>query len=98
MLKKILLVVTLTLTGCQAAIYGTASELSNLELGLTKPQVIERLGPPVSVSADGDLGEEYLIYKKMKHAISSWPRTYQITLREGKVVKWGEQYSEQNIN
>jgi len=86
------------MTGCQAAIYGTASQFNKLELGMTKPEVIEILGNPVSRSVDGDTAEEYLIYKKMKHAISAWARTYKVTLREGKVVKWGEQYNEQNIN
>jgi outer membrane protein assembly factor BamE (lipoprotein component of BamABCDE complex) len=86
------------LAGCQAAIYGTASEFNKLSLGMTKNQVIEKLGEPVSVSMDGDKGEEYLIYKKMKHAISAWPRTYRVILRNGKVVKWGEQYDEKNVN
>jgi len=86
------------LAGCQAVIYGTASEFEKLSLGMSKEQVIGILGSPTSVSADGDKGEEYLIYKKMKHAISEWPRTYQVTLRNGKVVKWGEQYDEKNIN
>ncbi|MFZ3135922.1 MAG: outer membrane protein assembly factor BamE [Thermodesulfovibrionales bacterium] len=86
------------LSGCQAMIYGTASEFNKLSLGMTKQEVIQALGEPVSVSMDGDKGEEYLIYKKMKHSISEWPRTYQVTLRDGKVVKWSEQYQEQNIN
>jgi len=88
----------LVLAGCQAAIYGTATDFNDLELGMTKAQVIELIGEPVSRAADGDTGEEYLIYKKMKHAISEWPRTYQVTIRNGKVVKWGEQYDEQNVN
>lgn len=86
------------LVGCQAMIYGTASEFNKLSIDMTKEQVIEILGNPVSVLADGDKGEEYLIYKKMKHTISEWPRTYQVTIRNGKVVKWGEQYDEKNIN
>lgn len=65
---------------------------------MTKPEVIAVLGSPVSVSADGDRGEEYLVYKRMKHAISEWPRTYLVTFREGKVVKYGEQYEEKNVN
>ena len=65
---------------------------------MTKVQVIQALGSPVSVSADGDKSEEYMIYKRMKHAISEWPRTYSVTLRDGKVVKYGEQYNEKNIN
>jgi outer membrane protein assembly factor BamE (lipoprotein component of BamABCDE complex) len=88
----------LFLAGCQAMIYGTASEFEKLSLGMSKEQIIDILGSPTSVSADGDKGEEYLIYKKMKHAISEWPRTYEVTLRNGKAVKWGEQYDEKNIN
>lgn len=86
------------LAGCQAMVYGTASDFEKVSLGMTKEQVIQTLGSPVSVSADGDKGEEYLIYKRMKHAISEWPRTYSVTLRDGKVVKYGEQYEEKNIN
>lgn len=88
----------LFLVGCQAMIYGTASEFEKLSLGMSKEQVVGILGSPTSVGMDGDKGEEYLIYKKMKHAISEWPRTYQVTLRNGKVVKWGEQYEEKNTN
>lgn len=98
-LKKLLAgIAVLALTGCQAVVYGTATDFEKLSLGMTKQQVLETLGSPVSVSADGDKGEEYLIYKRMKHAISAWPRTYSVTLRAGKVVKYGEQYEEKNIN
>ncbi|GDY01101.1 hypothetical protein LBMAG49_04300 [Planctomycetota bacterium] len=96
--KKLAAIAVLLLSGCQALIYGTASDFDKLSLGMTKAQVIQTLGAPVSVSADGDKGEEYLIYKRMKHAISAWPRTYSVTIRSGKVVKYGEQYEEKNIN
>jgi len=79
-------------------IYGTAADFEKISIGMTKADVIKVLGSPVSVSADGDKGEEYLIYKLMKHAISAWPRTYSVTLRDGKVVKYGEQYEEKNVN
>ena len=97
-LKSIIAVAALFLSGCQAMVYGTASDFEKISLGMTKEQVTHVLGSPVSVSADGDKGEEYLIYKRMKHAISEWPRTYSVTLRGGKVVKYGEQYQESNIN
>ena len=97
-IKKLSAALFMLLTGCQAMIYGTASDFEKISLGMTKAQVIQTLGSPVSVSADGDKGEEYLIYKRMKHAISEWPRTYSVTLRDGKVVKYGEQYDEKNIN
>ena len=96
--KKFSVVILIFLAGCQAIIYGTASDFEKISLGMTKSQVIQILGSPVSVSADGDRQEEYLIYKRMKHAVSDWPRTYSVTLREGKVVKYGEQYDEKNIN
>lgn len=98
LIKRIAIITVVFLTGCQAMVYGTASDFEKVSLGMTKEQVIQTIGSPVSVSADGDKGEEYLIYKRMKHAISEWPRTYSVTLRDGKVVKYGEQYEEKNIN
>jgi outer membrane protein assembly factor BamE (lipoprotein component of BamABCDE complex) len=85
-------------SACQAIVYGTASDFEKISVGMTKPQVIDILGGPVAVAADADKGEEYLVYKRMKHAISEWPRTYTVTLRNGKVVKYGEQYHESNVN
>lgn len=98
LIKKLAVVALIFLAGCQAIVYGTASDFEKLSLGMSKSQVIQVLGSPVSVSADGDKGEEQLIYKRMKHAISEWPRTYSVTLRDGRVVKYGEQYEEKNIN
>ncbi len=93
-IKALAVIAIVFLTGCQAMVYGTASDFEKISIGMSKEQVIQTLGSPVSVSADGDKGEEYLIYKRMKHAISDWPRTYAVTLRSGKVVKYGEQYEE----
>ena len=98
LIKKLAVIALIFLAGCQAMVYGTATDFEKISLGMTKEQVIKTLGSPVSVSADGDKGEEYLIYKRMKHAISEWPRTYSVTLRGGKVVKYGEQYEETNTN
>lgn len=98
LIKRLTLIAAMLLTGCQAVVYGTASDFDKVAIGMTKQQVIQALGSPVSVSADGDKTEEYLIYKRMKHAVSAWPRTYSVTLRGGKVVKYGEQYEEKNIN
>lgn len=97
-IKRFIATLMVLLTGCQAVVYGTASDFEKISLGMSKVQVIEVLGSPVAVSADGDKNEEYLIYKRMKHAISEWPRTYSVTLRAGKVVKYGEQYEEKNVN
>lgn len=97
-LKRIIIIAAALMSGCQALVYGTAADFQRIALGMTKAQVVEILGTPVSVSADGDKGEEQLIYKRMKHAISEWPRTYAVTLRDGRVVRYGEQYEEKNVN
>lgn len=81
-IKRLALIAVLLLTGCQAVVYGTASDFDKVAIGMTKQQVIQTLGSPVSVSADGDKSEEYLIYKRMKHAVSAWPRTYSVTLKK----------------
>lgn len=97
-MKKLLAAAAMVLTGCQAMVYGTASDFNSVEVGMTKQQVIEKLGTPVSMSVDADKHEDVLVYKRMKHAVSTWPRTYAVTLRDGKVVKFGEQYDEKNVN
>lgn len=97
-MRRLFVVLIFALTGCQAMVYGTATDFEKLTVGMDKAQVIQTLGQPVAVGADGDKGEEYLIYKRMKHAVSAWSRTYQVTLKNGKVVRYGEQYAEKNVN
>jgi SmpA / OmlA family len=97
MLKLLTLIsLVFTLCGCQSMIYGRASDTDQLKLGMTKAQVIEVMGSPVSTEVDEH--QERLIFKKMKHTVSMWPRTFEVTLRDNAVVKWGEQYQEQNVN
>ncbi len=97
--KKLLLAFFVVfLAGCQAIIYGTASDFEKVQLGMTKSEVIVAIGSPVSIEADADKGEEVMVYKRMKHAISEWARTYAVVLRNGKVVRYGEQYQETNVN
>lgn len=92
------LLTVLTLTGCQSMMYGKATDLDKLSLGMTKDQVIKQFGPPVATHVDGDRHEEYLIYKKMQATMDWDPHLYKITFRDGKLVKWGEQYEETNVN
>jgi outer membrane protein assembly factor BamE (lipoprotein component of BamABCDE complex) len=80
----------LFLGGCQAAVYGWSSDFEKVSVGMTKDQVIQAAGKPVSVSADADKGEEYFIYKKMQGPTAMWPRTYEVTFKRGHVVKYGE--------
>lgn len=96
-LLTLLVLSATTLSGCQV-IYGMSADFAKISLGMTKAQIIEILGQPVSVAADADKDEESLIYKRMKHFFSEWPRTYEVVLRSGKVVRYGEQYKEKNIN
>lgn len=42
------------LTGCQAMPYGTAADIAKIPLGITKAEVVQILGAPVSVGAAGD--------------------------------------------
>ena len=44
--RKVIFAVAILLTGCQAMIYGTASDFERVSLGMTKAQVIEVLGSP----------------------------------------------------
>jgi len=92
-MRRLFIVVLFALSGCQAMIYGTATDLDKLSIGMTKAQVIEALGAPAAAGADGTPGEEYLVYKRMQHAVSAWPRTYRVTLKDGKVVRYVEQAS-----
>lgn len=86
-----ILIVT-TLTGCQTMMYGKASDLEKLSPGMTKAQVIDTIGSPVATSFDGEKNEEHLLFKKMKGVISWEPKVYDVTFRDGKVLRWGEQY------
>ncbi|MDC5758547.1 outer membrane protein assembly factor BamE [Vibrio europaeus] len=87
-----------SLTGCQAAIYGTASDFMDIDIGMSESQVMEVLGSPVSKSVNPDTGLMTLEYKKMRHAISDWARMYQVTFKDGKVIGYGEKNTEQDIN
>ena len=90
-LPRLCLVLALiVLTGCQAMMYGTASDLNKISVGMTKEQVIETLGQPTSSAADSGKSEEYLTYFKMPQTLGWLPKNYLVTLREGKVVRFGE--------
>lgn len=89
-MRRLFIFLSFALTGCQAMVYGTATDFEKLSIGMEKAQVIQALGQPVSVGANGANREEYLTYKRMNHAISAWPRDYQVTLVDGKVAKYGE--------
>lgn len=45
-IKRLALIAVLLLTGCQAVVYGTASDFDKVAIGMTKQQVIQTLGSP----------------------------------------------------
>lgn len=77
-------------TGCQAIAYGTASDLNRLRTGMTNEQVTAELGMPLSTEANADRREQRLVYKRMASVTSWGPSYYDVLLREGKVVEFGE--------
>jgi len=80
-----LVVVFLTLVGC-----ATSHNMNKINLGMTKQQVIEVLGPPVSTSATA--GVEYLNYRFSEtsdHAFFGITTPYFVRIIEGKVNAYG---------
>lgn len=92
MIKRIITIAAsiTMLSGCQAMVYGTSTDFEKISIGMNKSEVIAALGKPVAVGADADKQEETLSYKRMRHAISAWPKLYEVVLRSGKVIRFGE--------
>jgi hypothetical protein len=90
-MKTILIALLLLLTtGCQAMLYGTGADFDKIAVGMDKPQVVAALGTPRSTSKNGDRDEEQLMYSKMARVLGWSPTSYQVLLRHGKVVNYGE--------
>lgn len=88
--KFVLSTVLLVLFGCQAAMYGTGSDLNLIKIGMTKSEVVGILGKPVSIGAEAESNIEKLIYRKMSNVTDWQPTSYEIVLKEGRVIKFGE--------
>lgn len=82
--------VFINLTGCQAMVYGTASDLNNVSVGMTKPEVVAALGEPMTSSADAAKREEKLTYRRMSAVVTWAPKMYDVTLVDGKVARFGQ--------
>lgn len=80
----------LSLTGCQAMVYGTADDLNKIHVGMTKEQVTEAIGRPSTASADASKHEDTLTYKRMTGVIGWTPGYYDVVLVDGKVARYGE--------
>lgn len=91
MIKKISLsILLLSLTACQAVMYGTGRDFDELRIGMTKEQVIEKLGQPVSVGATTEADIENLYYRKMAKALDWSTTSYLLVFKKGKLIKYGE--------
>lgn len=68
----------------------TAQKLNGIQLGMSKAEVIERLGQPVSISAQNKT--EFLNYKLTEtetDAKYEWVKPYYVRLIDGKVESYG---------
>ena len=97
MKKIIFLLLCLGLFGC-----ATAYRMNSVSLGMSKEQVLEVMGEPVSTSAAIG-GMEYLNYKLYEtrldrfHDIST---PYTVYLQDGKVISYGRygDFGKVNVN
>ena len=85
-MKKLLAVLLcLGLVGC-----ATAGKINSLSIGMTKEDVIKRMGTPVSTSAEN--GVEFLNYQLAEtndQAFNGFTTPYAVVLRDGKVASFG---------
>ena len=89
-MRYVILVSLLLLTGCMAAIFGSADQLNQLSIGMTKEQVIQKIGPPKSTAAGN--GVEFMNYRWVKTVIAAdgnFPEDYYVQLQNGKVIGYG---------
>ena len=91
-MKRVLIfLVVASLTGCMAAIFGTADQLNQISIGMTKDEVLKRLGPPKSTAAVG--GIEYMQYSWVKTVIAAnanFPQDYYVAIQNGRVSSYGQ--------
>lgn len=77
------------LAGCQAMMYGTAADMNALSLGMSRADVVQRMGAPISTDATAN--SETLHYRKMERVGGWWPTGYLVKLEGGKVVAFGKE-------
>ena len=68
---------------------GSAKKINNLNIGMTKAEVIEAMGEPNFTSAAKDV--EILSYKLTSNSLYS--DTYHVSIKNGKVERFGKQGS-----
>lgn len=70
--------------------HGTAKDFNNLRIGMTTAQVISILGEPSSIGVDSTNNTEKLYYRKMAKVTDWEPLSYEIVIKDGRVIKFGE--------
>jgi outer membrane protein assembly factor BamE (lipoprotein component of BamABCDE complex) len=81
-----LVFVFLLIAGC-----ATSHKINRVSLGMTKAQVIQAMGDPVSTSAsDGIEGLRYHLYDNQQAVFQKSPTEYWIYFNGGRVVKYGK--------
>ena len=85
LLKRLLILFFLSILvlGCA----GSAQKINNLNIGMTKAEVIEAMGEPNYTSAANDV--EILSYKLTSN--SPYSDTYFVRIKNGKVERFGQQ-------
>jgi hypothetical protein len=81
----ILFFLSILVLGCA----GSAKKINNLNIGMTKAEVIEAMGEPNFTSAAKDV--EILSYKLTSNSLYS--DTYHVSIKNGKVERFGKQGS-----
>jgi len=81
----ILLFLSILVLGCA----GSAKKINNLNIGMTKAEVIEVMGEPNFTSAANDV--EILSYELISNSLFS--DMYHVSIKNGKVERFGKQGS-----
>ncbi len=87
-MRRLVLIGLLFLMGC----VGTAYKMNNLNIGMSKQDVIQVMGPPYSSSAIGN--SEYLNYKLYidgDHAFMGQSENYFVRIIDGRVDAFGKE-------
>jgi hypothetical protein len=92
MLRSAAAIAVVVLAGCQAMMYGTAEDFRKLSLGMSKTEVMRTIGEPASASADERTGEEVLVYRRMPQTVGWVPLNYEVVLKDGRVVRYGQRH------
>lgn len=90
MKRVLILFAVATLSGCMAAVFGTADQLNQISVGMPKEEVVKRLGQPKSTAAAE--GIEYMQYSWVKTTIAAnanYPEDYYVAIKNGRVSSYG---------